>query len=160
MARKAWGDLSPDYRDRLERRGITETAHAFGAPLRAARGHGAHTPTARAHEAERAAERGFEPPAHSPGAILAGESGFGYVPLVEVVTALDKYGEQTMSAVMQWQTERTEWAAAGKPDGFTPQPFTEWAAETYPDWYQMMLDAYGYDYFDDFDDDIWNPYGG
>jgi hypothetical protein len=36
--RKRWEDLSPDYRKRLERNGITEAKHASGAGLAKARG--------------------------------------------------------------------------------------------------------------------------
>lgn len=38
-----WHQLKPEYRERLERKGITPEAHAAGASLRAARGH-EHTP--------------------------------------------------------------------------------------------------------------------
>jgi hypothetical protein len=41
MARKAWRDLSPSYRRRLERRGITQFRHdVTRANLSEARGHG------------------------------------------------------------------------------------------------------------------------
>lgn len=43
MARKSWGELSPAYRARLERHGITAEKHAKGASLAAATGHGANT---------------------------------------------------------------------------------------------------------------------
>ena len=43
MARKAWGELSPEYRQRLERHGITEASHSAGESIKAARGH-AQTP--------------------------------------------------------------------------------------------------------------------
>lgn len=39
MARKAWGDLSANYRRRLERAGITRSKHARGESLTRARGH-------------------------------------------------------------------------------------------------------------------------
>lgn len=38
MVRKRWDQLSPDYRARLERKGITAETHAAGASLYAARG--------------------------------------------------------------------------------------------------------------------------
>ena len=38
MARKAWGQLSPAYRARLERKGVTPEAHASGVSLVWARG--------------------------------------------------------------------------------------------------------------------------
>lgn len=41
--RKPWASLSPAYRDRLARKGITPEMHAAGESIRAARGH-AHTP--------------------------------------------------------------------------------------------------------------------
>lgn len=40
MARKSWDELSPSYRARLERKGITREAHASGTSLQRARGHG------------------------------------------------------------------------------------------------------------------------
>jgi hypothetical protein len=40
MARKSWSQLSPEYRTRLERAGITPAQHATG-DLARARGHGA-----------------------------------------------------------------------------------------------------------------------
>lgn len=40
MARKGWGQLSPTYRARLERGGITASSYATGASLASARGHG------------------------------------------------------------------------------------------------------------------------
>jgi hypothetical protein len=39
MARKSWSELSPDYRQRLEKAGITPAQHAAG-DLAEARGHG------------------------------------------------------------------------------------------------------------------------
>lgn len=39
MARKAWDALSPTYRQRLERAGITEQKHREGVKLSKARGH-------------------------------------------------------------------------------------------------------------------------
>lgn len=39
MARKAWDQLSPGYRARLERAGITPQAHGQGVKLTKARGH-------------------------------------------------------------------------------------------------------------------------
>jgi len=39
MARKNWDDLTPAYRGRLERRGITRSAYNSGASLQQARGH-------------------------------------------------------------------------------------------------------------------------
>lgn len=41
--RKAWDSLSPEYRERLSRAGITPAMHEAGESIRAARGH-AHTP--------------------------------------------------------------------------------------------------------------------
>ncbi len=41
MARKAWESLSPGYRQRLERAGMTRQDFKQGRPLAAARGHGA-----------------------------------------------------------------------------------------------------------------------
>lgn len=41
--RKRWEDLSPRYRRRLERQGITPERHASNAPLYKARGHGSRT---------------------------------------------------------------------------------------------------------------------
>lgn len=41
--RKPWASLSPSYRDRLARKGITPEMHAAGESIRAARGH-ANTP--------------------------------------------------------------------------------------------------------------------
>lgn len=41
MARKQWGNLSPGYRARLERRGISASDYAAGVSLADARGHGA-----------------------------------------------------------------------------------------------------------------------
>lgn len=38
--RKAWDDLSPGYRRRLEKAGVTKEAHASGSGLHKARGHG------------------------------------------------------------------------------------------------------------------------
>lgn len=38
--RKSWDQLSPAYRKRLERAGVTKEAHAAGAGLHKARGHG------------------------------------------------------------------------------------------------------------------------
>ena len=43
MARRSWDQLSSDYRDRLEKAGITPQMHAAGESIRAARGH-ARTP--------------------------------------------------------------------------------------------------------------------
>ena len=46
MARKAWQDLSPSYRARLERKGITAAQHADpDYSLKVARGHGPSTPS-------------------------------------------------------------------------------------------------------------------
>jgi hypothetical protein len=39
MARKSWDELTPKYRERLRRQGITEESHASGASLFHARGH-------------------------------------------------------------------------------------------------------------------------
>lgn len=39
MARKGWGSISPGYRERLERGGITEQSYESGASLSEARGH-------------------------------------------------------------------------------------------------------------------------
>ena len=41
--RKPWASLSPEYQDRLARKGITPQIHAAGGSIRAARGH-ANTP--------------------------------------------------------------------------------------------------------------------
>lgn len=41
--RKPWASLSPNYRERLARKGITPQMHAAGESIRAARGH-EHTP--------------------------------------------------------------------------------------------------------------------
>jgi hypothetical protein len=41
--RQPWGSLSPSYRDRLSKAGITPQMHAAGESIRAARGH-EHTP--------------------------------------------------------------------------------------------------------------------
>src|SRR5215831_18213628 len=40
MARKGWDDLSPEYRNRLEKAGISKTAYNRGESIQAARGHG------------------------------------------------------------------------------------------------------------------------
>jgi hypothetical protein len=48
VARKAWDDLSPAYRARLVRKGVTEESHKAGASLSQARGH-----KSRAEENER-----------------------------------------------------------------------------------------------------------
>lgn len=53
--RKPWASLSPEYRDRLARKGITPQMHAAGESIRAARGH-ARTPEHPA-EAERNPEK-------------------------------------------------------------------------------------------------------
>jgi hypothetical protein len=37
--RTSWGDLSPEYRARLERKGITAQSHGSGASIKSARGH-------------------------------------------------------------------------------------------------------------------------
>lgn len=49
MARKGWESLSPGYRARMERAGVSRTAYESGASLRAARGHSKtpERPTAR-----------------------------------------------------------------------------------------------------------------
>jgi hypothetical protein len=39
VQRKPWESLSPRYRERLERKGITPSMHAAGESIRAARGH-------------------------------------------------------------------------------------------------------------------------
>ena len=36
MPRKAWSDLTPGYRARLERSGVTEASHSRGVPIKAA----------------------------------------------------------------------------------------------------------------------------
>lgn len=41
MARRAWESLSPSYRARLERGGITPESYSQGVPLKGARGHAA-----------------------------------------------------------------------------------------------------------------------
>ena len=43
MARKGWNSLSPEYRKRLEKAGISKTDYESGQSLRTARGH-ANTP--------------------------------------------------------------------------------------------------------------------
>jgi hypothetical protein len=43
MARKGWTQLTPAYRQRLEKAGITQSEYESGASIRAARGH-QHTP--------------------------------------------------------------------------------------------------------------------
>lgn len=53
--RKQWGDLSPAYRRRLERGGITRSDYERGASLSAARGH-KHTPE-RPEQAKRNPQR-------------------------------------------------------------------------------------------------------
>ena len=40
MARKGWEDLSPGYRSRLERGGVSRAAYERGESLKSARGHG------------------------------------------------------------------------------------------------------------------------
>ena len=52
MARKGWENLSPGYRSRLERSGISSESYAKGASLHKARGY-----VSREHESERSRER-------------------------------------------------------------------------------------------------------
>lgn len=40
MARKGWEQLSPGYRARIEKAGLTRKDYEQGAPIKAARGHG------------------------------------------------------------------------------------------------------------------------
>jgi hypothetical protein len=54
VARKSWDDLSPAYRARLVRKGISEEQHRAGAQLSAARG---HTSTSKENERRRAVRR-------------------------------------------------------------------------------------------------------
>lgn len=62
MARKGWDDLSPDYRKRLIKGGVTESRYNAGAPLHKARGHKSKRVESEHRQLRRlAAKQGLDP---------------------------------------------------------------------------------------------------
>ena len=95
MARKSWDELTPTYRARLERAGVTAESHAAGKSIQTAVGHGWHLPSMRpryerrmAAESARAAKLGMV----SPG---------------EAAATIADIGPDRAAVLLDWQTERT-----------------------------------------------------
>lgn len=159
MARKAWSDLSPAYRARLERGGVTPASHEAGAGLARARGHGQFTPATRAHTEHVRASRG-QPVERSAFELMVAERRIGRVPADVVAVAIGTYGDAVVSAALEWQTERKAAEAEGfvKSGEFTLQSFGDWARANYPEWAAEMEAEYGEDFWTEFDEGPWGWY--
>jgi hypothetical protein len=84
MARKSWGALTPAYRRRLERGGVSQSAYESGASLKAARGH-ARTPEHR-HKPKR-----IKPTPHRPEQWEVGNYNPAHVGAPLSATEIDSY---------------------------------------------------------------------
>lgn len=114
-ARKAWKDLSPDYRRRLERRGITAASHRNGS-LKAVRGHGIHTPSGRREAAQRqqrvAQRRGMrgytaEELSRITRELESRENRLGYLPASQIREWSQRFGVDNVALLLEWQEGRT-----------------------------------------------------
>lgn len=157
MARKPWDELSPTYRRRLERKGITRETHAT-ASLKAARGKGPHTPAERARTLARRVSQ------HSLTAaqIMQREHKLGYIPLNVIAATIEDIGTRRMTIVLEWQEWRTNTYTSHhavkpsrRPAWHTPEGLPDYVTSRYGD------DAWD-DVFEDwFDTDmqaVFNPY--
>jgi hypothetical protein len=149
MARKAWADLTPAYRARLERAGISATAHAKGRPLEAARGHGSQTPVEIARAMTRAAPRAI-----SLDRFLERAAGTGWsISRTEAADGFDELGGSRAVLLLNWHRYQQAQVAAGTagsaaqrrhPDQEIPDVIT------FGEWMTMVYDGQ----YDD-DDDLW-----
>jgi hypothetical protein len=95
-ARKAWADLTPAYRARLERGGVSRETHERGAPILNAVGHGWHLPSRRARY-ERALARE-----------TARATASGNVSRETAIDTIEQIGPDRAAVIIDWQTERTD----------------------------------------------------
>lgn len=134
--RKAWADLTPAYRARLERNGITATEHSRGAPIREAVGHGWELPSMRARYRRGVARETAR-------AIASGN----VTPAVALDT-VERLGPDQARIVIDWQEQRT---ALGKGVGgpLTFQAYIEglYGPDAWDDWsevYDELDDSWDY----------------
>lgn len=126
MATKPWSQLSPAYRRRLERAGVTAETHGR-INVSGARGHGFNTPSRRRHAAEveqrrieramtrqlsgrkvsrsEAATRRYEQLLSQ---FQSREARLGYLPPQEIRSAYDALGPIRLNAVLSWQEARRQ----------------------------------------------------
>lgn len=98
--RKAWSDLSPAYRKRLERSGITESKHDSGWSLQTARGHGVHTPSMQRKLVEQLRRtRDID-------RLIKREGKLGYFPPNEIMGWLEDLTIERVATVIAWQESR------------------------------------------------------
>lgn len=96
MARKSWDELTPAYRARLERNGITRESHAGGASIRKAVGHSWDLPSMRARYQRRVSRETAK--------ALAG----GNVNARTVAATIDAIGIDRAAVIIDWQAQRTK----------------------------------------------------
>lgn len=138
MPRKSWDDLTPAYRERLERHGVTQDSHTAGGSIRAAVGHGYHLPSQHARY-ERAVARE-----------TARATASGNVNRDTAAATISAIGPERAAVVIDWQEQRT---ALGKGAG-GPLTFESYIASLYgpdawdDDWQEIYDDL----------DDSWDYY--
>lgn len=151
MMRKPWDQLSPAYRRRLEHAGISKQDHESGKSIRAARGHGLHTPSSRRHMMEVRQRRHDRMTSKE---LVRREQLLGYIKLDSVVNMLDELGVDRAATVLAWQEYRHHaWedaheAAIGASLVTLPEYVGDDWDDTYDNWYDDAIEAdEGFSYY-------------
>jgi hypothetical protein len=131
--RKPWELLSANYRHRLERAGITKEKHAAGHSIKAAAGHGAHTPSEIAKRLRRPFTKGP--------ALFRRADSLG-ITNVQITAAITLGGEEKASLALDYVQSRTDaFVASGKTVKGKDLPTFE----------QFVIETMGQDYWDEYD---------
>lgn len=142
MARKAWNELSPSYRTRLQRRGITEKMHSNpNVTLKSARGHGVHTKS----EMTKESKRNKNIPASHRKLIEKGMQ--QKIEPTNTRRMIDLYGTRFTSLLIKYKEYRHQQYVKGvKADAITD--FRQWVIDNgyvWDDDYDIYMDSLDYD---------------
>ena len=161
--RKAWAELTPAYRARLERNGITPTTHGT-ANLRRARGHDISLPHNKP-ERDRRKQHARERIVKAIRELQVENRKVGYLKDSDLLGAVGEIGIEGARILLEWQTYRTESGVAGSGhgnpanakdrSGQTLQTFKEFVDANYPglwdtvyeDWWSYAQETEGMNYY-------------
>jgi hypothetical protein len=138
--RKAWDDLSPAYRARLERGGIDRETHEHGAPIRDVVGKGWHLPSMHVrHQRVLARE-------------TARATSTGNVSRETAIDTIERIGPDRASVVIDWMTMRTDLGkGVGGPLTFESYIESRFGPDAWDDDWQEVYDELddSFDYYHD-----------
>lgn len=150
--RKAWADLSPAYRRRLERSGITAETHAEKrVNISTARGHGIHTKSEQRNALQRARTASIP-------TLIDREMKLGYFASNAVLGFMDELGKQRFAAVLSWQEMRYNAKQQLVHSRHTAQELDN-ISSTFPTLQQYVEEQWGDEAWDSIFSDWWDEVG-